>query len=248
MEFNNEWLYHIIKHTFTRATLTVSWPTAWFTSCMTHVTSMGRLVVEHSIWTFIDTGWTKERLWKSAWETLISAISIACLTWWVAWNTAVIESELDQNAAWNSYMSEIVILAVWFQLKQLKKQPKKNSGLNGTWTHDLAIPVHRRWIDGQLWVANMNIWMWYMKIMYNVNCGWTLYHFHDLAIPVHRRWIDGQLWVANMNIWIWYMKIIIIMWTADEHYIIFIYHIHIMWTADEHEWNCDPCSALSYVL
>ena len=38
-------------------------------------------------------------------------------------------------------MSEIMILAVCFQLKQLKKQPEKNSGLNGTRTHDLAIPV-----------------------------------------------------------------------------------------------------------
>ena len=37
-------------------------------------------------------------------------------------------------------MSEIMILAVFFQLKQLKKQPEKNSGLNGTRTHDLAIP------------------------------------------------------------------------------------------------------------
>ena len=35
-------------------------------------------------------------------------------------------------------MSEIVILAVCFQLKQLKKQPEKNSGLNGTRTHDLS--------------------------------------------------------------------------------------------------------------
>ena len=32
-----------------------------------------------------------------------------------------------------------MILAVCFQLKQLKKQPeKKNSGLNGTGTHDLV--------------------------------------------------------------------------------------------------------------
>ena len=39
-------------------------------------------------------------------------------------------------------MSEIVIIAVCFQLKQLKKQPEeKNSGLNGIQTHDLAIPV-----------------------------------------------------------------------------------------------------------
>ena len=38
-------------------------------------------------------------------------------------------------------MSEIVILAVCFQLKQLKKQPEKNSGLNGAWTHDFAVPV-----------------------------------------------------------------------------------------------------------
>ena len=29
-------------------------------------------------------------------------------------------------------MSEIVIVAVCFQLKQLKKQPEKNAGLNGT--------------------------------------------------------------------------------------------------------------------
>ena len=35
-------------------------------------------------------------------------------------------------------MSETVILAVCFQLKQLKKQPEKNSGLNRTRTHDLA--------------------------------------------------------------------------------------------------------------
>ena len=38
-------------------------------------------------------------------------------------------------------MSENVVLAVCFQLKQLKKQPGKNSGLNGIRTHDLAIPV-----------------------------------------------------------------------------------------------------------
>ena len=37
----------------------------------------------------------------------------------------------------NVTISEIVILAVCFQLKQLKKQPRKNSGLNGTRTHDL---------------------------------------------------------------------------------------------------------------
>ena len=38
-------------------------------------------------------------------------------------------------------MSGIVILAVCFQLKQLKKQLEKYSGLNGTRIHDLAIPV-----------------------------------------------------------------------------------------------------------
>ena len=37
-------------------------------------------------------------------------------------------------------MSEIVILVVGFQLKQLKKQPVKSLGLNGTRTHDVAIP------------------------------------------------------------------------------------------------------------
>ena len=29
-----------------------------------------------------------------------------------------------------------MILAVCFQLKQLKKQPEKSSGLNGTWTNE----------------------------------------------------------------------------------------------------------------
>ena len=37
-------------------------------------------------------------------------------------------------------MSEIMILAVCFQLKQLKKK-RKIKGLNGTRTHDLAITV-----------------------------------------------------------------------------------------------------------
>ena len=36
---------------------------------------------------------------------------------------------------------EIAILAVCFKLKQLKKQPEKNSGLNGIRTHDFAILV-----------------------------------------------------------------------------------------------------------
>ena len=35
-------------------------------------------------------------------------------------------------------MKFFVILAVCYQLKQLKKQPEKNSGLNGIRTHDLA--------------------------------------------------------------------------------------------------------------
>ena len=61
-------------------------------------------------------------------------------------------------------MSEIVILPVCFQLKQLKKQPEKNSGLNKTRTHDLAMPVQcamlyslsyqATWINGQLQVCH----------------------------------------------------------------------------------------------
>ena len=51
-------------------------------------------------------------------------------------------------------MSEIVILEVCFQLKQLTKQSEKNSGLNGTQTHDLAmlypLSYQATWIDGQL--------------------------------------------------------------------------------------------------
>ena len=47
-----------------------------------------------------------------------------------------------------------LILAVCFQLKQLKKQPekKKNSGLNGIRTYDLApgqtLSYQATWIDG----------------------------------------------------------------------------------------------------
>ena len=37
---------------------------------------------------------------------------------------------------WFQAMSKIVILAVCFKLKQLKKQPEKNSSLDGTRTHD----------------------------------------------------------------------------------------------------------------
>ena len=48
---------------------------------------------------------------------------------------------VEQELRIKQTLSEIVILAVCFQLKQLKKQPEKNSGLNGTRTHDLAIPV-----------------------------------------------------------------------------------------------------------
>ena len=53
-----------------------------------------------------------------------------------------LDSRIRHIGQQNILLSEIVILAVCFQLKQLKKQPeKKNSGLNGTRTHDLAIPV-----------------------------------------------------------------------------------------------------------
>ena len=38
-------------------------------------------------------------------------------------------------------MSKIVIIAVCFHLKQLKKQLEKSLGLNGIRTHYLAIPV-----------------------------------------------------------------------------------------------------------
>ena len=38
-------------------------------------------------------------------------------------------------------MSEIVIIAMCLQLKQLKKQLEKSFGLNGIRTNDHAIPV-----------------------------------------------------------------------------------------------------------
>ena len=82
-------------------------------------------------------------------------------------------------------MSEIVILAVCFQLRQLKKQPEKNSGLNRTRTHDLAIPaqcsIHQA-IKPRGWMVSCEFIIYpmiviiyeyeYMKIIY-VNCGLT---------------------------------------------------------------------------
>ena len=47
-------------------------------------------------------------------------------------------------------LSEIGILAVCFQLKQLKKQPEKNSGLNnGAMLYPLS-SYQVTWIDSQL--------------------------------------------------------------------------------------------------
>ena len=56
-------------------------------------------------------------------------------------------------------MSEIVILAVCFQLKQLKNQPEKKLGLNGIGTHDLAIPVQCsiHWIE----LTTDHLWVYY---------------------------------------------------------------------------------------
>ena len=44
---------------------------------------------------------------------------------------------LKKKHEWNVWSSQ----CAQFQLKQLKKQPEKNSGLNGNGTHHLAIPV-----------------------------------------------------------------------------------------------------------
>ena len=75
-------------------------------------------------------------------------------------------------------MSEIMILAVCFQLKQLKKQPEKNLGLNATRTHDLAIPVqcsiHYRWSIASSWYACIYIYIWIW--IYENHIFYTLEH------------------------------------------------------------------------
>ena len=71
-------------------------------------------------------------------------------------------------------MSETVILAVCFQIEQLKKQPEKNSGLNGTRTHDLALSTElSSHMDSEFVIFPMIVIIYeyeYMKIIY-VNCG-----------------------------------------------------------------------------
>ena len=60
-------------------------------------------------------------------------------------------------------MSEIMILAVCFQLKQLKKQPEKKFRLerdSNPWFYDTSAMLYPLsyqaiWIDGQLWVRDI---------------------------------------------------------------------------------------------
>ena len=59
-------------------------------------------------------------------------------------------SQSQGVAMQNQSMSEIVILAVCFQLKQLKKQPGKNSGFNGIRTHYLTIDHLSMWLDSSV--------------------------------------------------------------------------------------------------
>ena len=62
-------------------------------------------------------------------------------------------------------MSKIVLLAMCFQLKQLKKQPKKNSGLNGTRVHiyDFHIFIfiynHYHRAYDKLTINHLSIWL-----------------------------------------------------------------------------------------
>ena len=67
-------------------------------------------------------------------------------------------------------MSEIVILAVCFQLKHLKKQPEKDSGLNGTRTHDQWMEhctgivysysyIHYHRVYDELTIDHLSMWL-----------------------------------------------------------------------------------------
>ena len=85
-------------------------------------------------------------------------------------------------------MSEIVILAMCFQLMQLKKSNlKKNSGLNGTRTHDFAIPVQcyqATWIDSQLLVHLDGVWI--------DPCG-LIAQWIEHCIGIERSWVRVPL-------------------------------------------------------
>ena len=95
--------------------------------------------------------------------------------------------ELRMKHEWN------LILAVGFQLKQLKKQPEKNSGLNDTGAMLYPLSYQATWIDGQLWVRGIpddsEIYEYeYMKIIY-VNCGWNMSE------------IWSSQWAFNLSSW-----------------------------------------------
>ena len=82
-------------------------------------------------------------------------------------------------------MSGIVILAVCFQFKQLKKQPEKkkkfrleresNSWPCNTGAMLYSLSYEAEWIGGQLWVRNISddsecIWIWIHENHIYVNC------------------------------------------------------------------------------
>ena len=87
-------------------------------------------------------------------------------------------------------LSEIVILAVCVQLKQLKKTTRKNSVLNGIRTHDLAMPLqclvswkHTARITVSLtFIRSSYIWFSYIHIhIYSLSSGiWRTHNWPSI--------------------------------------------------------------------
>ena len=75
--------------TFTRMTVIVTWSTARFASCITSFTGMRYLAVEHPLWAFRDTCRAHEMFCRSARETLVTSVTIACLARWATWHATV---------------------------------------------------------------------------------------------------------------------------------------------------------------
>ena len=107
-----------------------------------------------------------------------------------------------------------LILAVCYQLKQLKKQPEKNSGLNGIRTHGLdltgamlyPLSYQATWIDGQLWVRDIpddsEICEYeYMKIIY-VNCGWNMSEIWSSQCAINLNSWKSNLKIDHLSMWL----------------------------------------------
>ena len=107
---------------------------------------------------------------------------------------------MNDKREWN------LILAVCFQLKQLKKQPEKNSGLNGirtplpcnTGTMLYPLSYQATWIDSQLWVRYIpdDSEIYEYEYMKNHICELRMKHEWNLILAVcfqHELWLGSSV-------------------------------------------------------